>query len=221
MNSKDHFNHLAGNYEYWKNKNWYYYNNLKKLFRSFIPKGSTVWEIGCGTGDVLVSLEPSFGYGTDISDKMIEIAKQKYKNKTNIIFESKDINEISLDKNYNFIIIADVLEHLEDTEDFFIKLRKIVEPNVEIIISIANPFWEPLLILAEKLKMKMPEGPHHRNSIKKTEGFFVKNGFSIKETGYRLLIPKKIPFSDWINKNFYDIPFLKKLGFVIYWVITR
>lgn len=221
MDSEQHFNQIARNYDYWKNKNWYYCRNLKALYRSFIPSKSKVWEIGCGTGDILVYLEPSDGYGTDVSEEMIKIAENKYRNKPNIRFQAVNLTEIKETDNYDFIIIADVLEHVKNLDDFFSNLFRLTRPGTKIIISIINPLWEPLLVFAEKLKMKMPEGPHWRLSISKNESIFKKNGFKITDKGYRLLIPKKLPFSDPINNLFHKNKFLARFGFVVFWILEK
>jgi len=219
--SEQHFDEIAKEYDYWKSKNWYYYQNLKALYRSFIPLQSKVWEIGCGTGDILAYLEPSDGYGTDISQEMINIANKKHGNNPNLKYGALDIIKLNEIKNYEYIFMADVLEHVEDLNGFFAALKRITKPGVKIIISVANPLWEPVLMLSEKLGMKMPEGPHWRLSIKQNEEIFRKNGFKIKEKGYRLLIPKKLPGSDWVNIRFSKIPVLSKMGFVIYWVLLK
>lgn len=67
----------------------------------------------------------------------------------------------------------------------------------------------------------MPEGPHWRLSIKESEELFRRAGFSITEKDYRLLVPKKLPFSDWVNKHFYRSVLLAPWGFVIFWVLTK
>jgi ubiquinone/menaquinone biosynthesis C-methylase UbiE len=66
-----HFDKVAGNYDLGKRKYSYYYSNLKKLLGFLIPQNSRVYEIGCGTGDLLVSLKPKVGYGMDVSGQMI------------------------------------------------------------------------------------------------------------------------------------------------------
>src|SRR3989344_4041488 len=117
MNPENHFNIIAKDYDYWKNKNWYYYRNLKTLYGSFIPANSRIWEIGCGTGDILASLEPSTGLGTDISEEMINMAKQKYSGKINLKFKATDITEAiktTETENYDYIIMVDVLEHIKN-----------------------------------------------------------------------------------------------------------
>lgn len=221
MDSERHFNQIAGDYDYWKNKNWYYYRNLKALYRSFIPAGKKIWEIGCGTGDILVALEPSDGYGTDVSEEMIRIAANKHRDKQNIKFQASNLAVIKEAGNYDFIIIADVLEHVENLDDFFANLSRLTKSRTRIIISIINPIWEPMLVLAEKLKMKMPEGPHWRLSMSKNESIFKKNDFKVTDKGYRLLIPKKLPFSDPINNSFHKNKILARFGFVAFWILEK
>ena len=51
---------------------------LEKQYRYFVPEGKKVLEIGCGTGDLLAALKPSYGMGVDISPKMIDAAQGKY-----------------------------------------------------------------------------------------------------------------------------------------------
>ena len=221
MNPKQHFNQIAGDYDYWKNKNWYYYQNLKTLYRSLIPTGKRIWEIGCGTGDILVALEPSYGFGTDISEEMIKIAENKYRNKQNIRFETADLADINEADNYDYIIVADVLEHVKNLDDFFANLSMLAKPGIKMIVSIINPAWEPILMLTEKLKMKMPEGSHWRLSLPRNESIFKKNGFKIADKGYRLLIPKKIPCSDTINSLFYKNKILARFGLIVFWVLEK
>lgn len=210
-----HFDLTAKEYDYWKQKNWYYYAKLQELYRSFIPPGSSVLDIGCGTGDILASVKPSRGFGIDISEEMIARAKDKH---PALEFRALDIMEQHEVFDSAYVILADVLEHLEKPEEFMRKLKTLLKPRTNVIISVANPFWEPLLMLAEKLKMKMPEGPHHRMSIKETEVMFQVSGFKIQDSGYRLLIPKLFPGADWINLHMQNTP-LGYLSFVKFWVL--
>ena len=47
-------------------------------YEFFIPKNNKVLEIGCGTGELLKQVEPSYGVGIDFSEKMIDIAQQNF-----------------------------------------------------------------------------------------------------------------------------------------------
>jgi len=70
---------------------------------------------------------------------------------------------------------------------------------------------------SEKLKLKMPEGPHHRISIGNLNKILKSNQFTVTERGYRALVPFYIPsISDFLNRYFYKIPVLKNIGFIYF-----
>jgi 2-polyprenyl-3-methyl-5-hydroxy-6-metoxy-1,4-benzoquinol methylase len=213
----EHFNKISNQYDVWKKKNWYYYQNLKKLVRLYIPSGKNVLEIGTGTGDILASLEPSAGIGIDISAEMIRLAKGKYDKYSNLRFYHSTIDEVQADATYDFIILIDVVEHIENMEETIRSIKTKVHPQTKIFISMANPFWEPLLMIAEKLKLKMPEGKHNRISADKLNKIFNYNGFLLEKHGFALLMPVHISFiSELINCWFWKIPVLKRFGLIEY-----
>jgi len=215
-----HFDQISRDYDYYKSRNWYYYDSLKRLYRDLIPAQSTVLDYGCGTGDILVNLEPQYGLGIDISQEMIRIAKAKYQKKENIEFLVGGMEELFqrlLSQNFDYIFMADVIEHLENVSSVIESINRIAKLNTQLIISMANPLWEPILTIVEKLKLKMPEGPHHRISLKELEPILLKNNFKITAQSYRLILPIFLPFfSNFINKYFYRIPFLRKCGLIIF-----
>lgn len=220
-NSEEHFNHISKDYNYWKQKNHYYYQNLIDLYRYLIDKRKTVLEIGCGTGYIIASLDLEKGKGIDISLEMIEIAKRAFIHRDNLSFERLNILDSQQIFDYDYIILADVLEHVENLQVFLRQISLRLRSESKVIISVLNPIWGPPLILAEKLGMKMPEGPHKRYSVKKTEKMFLMAGLKVEERGYRLLFPKKIPGSDWINQRFFKNNLLKRFGFVVYWILEK
>ncbi|MBU2530033.1 MAG: class I SAM-dependent methyltransferase, partial [Elusimicrobia bacterium] len=75
---KDFFDNSSKNRDIWLKKNKYYHKHLLKLFSFNIPSDSNILEIGCSTGELLNSLNPSKGMGIDISSKAIEISKNKF-----------------------------------------------------------------------------------------------------------------------------------------------
>lgn len=219
--SEKYFNSIAHDYDFWKRKNGFYYSNLIELYRSLIPTGSTILEIGCGTGDIVTSLNSKSAKGIDISHEMIEIAKRKHVKDVSVVFEQQNIFSSEEVFDFDFIFLADVLEHIEDVQGFLNQLVKRVNIKTKVIISVANPRWEPILMLAEKMKLKMPEGPHNRVSITETEKMFTKANLNIMKKDYRLMIPKKIPGADWINNRFYKSKILARFGFIVYWVLVK
>lgn len=213
-----HFNDIAEEYDYWKKRNAYYYDHLKRLMGSLIPPQQKVWEIGCGTGDILVSLDPIKGWGVDISEKMIERARIKHY-LPSIQFDFVNINDLNSVQDYDFIVLVDVMEHIPQSEEFLKKIKSLTKPGAKIVITVANPLWEPILMLAEKMKLKMPEGPHQRISIRKTESLFSAAGFTISKKGRYLLVPKRLPGAEFINSFFSNMPVVNHFNFIVYWVL--
>src|SRR5215210_7649830 len=55
-----------------------YHARLIEVYRSLVPAGQRVLEIGCGEGDLLAALQPSFGVGVDFSGGMIRRAAARH-----------------------------------------------------------------------------------------------------------------------------------------------
>lgn len=210
----NHFNKIAKDYDYYKQKNKFYYSNLKTLVRDLIPKNSSVLEFGCGTGDLISFLNPTSGEGYDPSVEMIKIARQK-RTKQNIKFTT------NLPTNkFDCIFLSDVIEHLDNPIKEFENIKNILNKSGKLIITMANPIWEPILITGEKLGLKMPEGPHNRIRYKDIKLIVNSLGLKIIKHDYKLLMPVHIPFlTNFVNS--YLEKYLKKLCFIEYFVVQR
>lgn len=216
---EQHFDAIAGQYDFFKKKNWYYYENLKKCYREIIPAGKKILEIGCGTGDIIAALNSSEGFGIDVSSGMIDIAKKKH---PEITFEAVGIEGFSCEPKFDYIILADVIEHLENISGASRKLNRLCNSSTVVVFTYANPLWEPGLLLLEKLGLKMPEGPHYRIPFRKLKKILTEHNFTVVERGWRLLVPANIPlFASWINAFFYNIPGLKRFGMLEYIILKK
>lgn len=210
-----HFDKVAKNYDSGKQKYSYYYSNLKKLLKSMVRPKSKVLEIGCGTGDLLASINPNRGFGQDISPEMIRIAKNKYKNNKHLKFST-----VWPSDKYDYIFMSDVIEHLEEPDSVFKKIYKLMNGDSALIITMANPKWEPLLMFWEKMGWKMREGPHERIGFEEIHGILKRNGLKIIKHDYRLLIPIEIPvITELVNR--YLEPKLKKYAFIEYFMAAK
>ena len=50
-----------------RRRHHYFYDYLTRIFRVRVPEGLRVLDLGCGSGDLLAALRPSYGVGIDIS----------------------------------------------------------------------------------------------------------------------------------------------------------
>jgi ubiquinone/menaquinone biosynthesis C-methylase UbiE len=220
-NVQDHFDHVAENYDYWKNRNWYYYAELKNLLSDLIPPGQKVLEIGCATGDLLAHVRPSYGLGLDISPEMIHLAQRKHNDNQSLYFCADSVEALRTDTEFDYVFMADVIEHLSDVSGTLKAIQQIARPQTSFIMTMANPLWEPLLLLLEKMHLKMPEGPHHRLPLQAVRELVDGEGFSLKAEGRRVLVPMSIPLvSRMINRHFYRVPLLREAG-LIAWFTCR
>lgn len=170
MNKKQiisHFNHIANNYDYYKRSTNIYYKTLKQAIKQEVEEHADILDVGCGTGIILEFLKPKRGLGIDFSETMIRIAKKKYIKNNNLQFKVFDITKKPIAGDFDYILLNDVIEHLSNPKPCLRNIERIMDRQSKLILTMANPSWEPILIMLEKLNLKMPEGPHKRISEKK------------------------------------------------------
>lgn len=214
-NIKDHFDTLATQYDSYKERNEYYYTSLKNLLAKFIRPNKKVLEVGCGTGSIICSLNPKYGLGIDISPKMIAVAKAKFKINKKLKFKTTSIEKFKTNQKFDFIVMADVIEHLDHPNYSIRAISRIMTQKTKFIITMANPAWEQILTIAEKLKLKMPEGPHNRIPYNQVKKYLTDNKLTIINHGHNLLFPIWIPFITTFINNILS-PFFKNYGFIEY-----
>ena len=108
-------------------KKWAKY--ILKLIKNFHPKTKDILELACGTGTML-SLLLKFGFkvdGLDISEKMIQKAREKIKNE-NVNFFIADMAEFKPDKKYDLVIcLYDSINYLTEEEKLLRLLSNVWE----------------------------------------------------------------------------------------------
>ena len=154
---REHFDRIAPEAARWRRRNSYYHGELVRLLRFAIPKGSTVVEIGCGAGDLLAAVEPFHGVGVDLSPKMVAQARAAHPHLTWIAGDAHALPLRALGgRPIDFIILSDLVGHLEDVWTALAEVRRLCAPHTRIIVTYYNFVWEPLFRAAEWLRLKMP-----------------------------------------------------------------
>jgi len=215
---KRHFEEIAEQYDYWKDKNKYYYEEIKRFLRSQIPPAKKVLDVGCGTGSLLAALEPSRGVGVDLSERMVQIAQRKFPELTYLVGECE---RLQLSETFDYVILVDLLDHISDLHSSFSSLKRMMTKDSKLVLLTANPKWDSVLKWAEKWQMKMPEGPNRFVPIQEAVDVFEDLNFRILERGFRLFLPKKIPFiSSFFNAWVPKTPILKEFCLIQYLIVS-
>lgn len=209
-----HFDAEADRYDYWKEKNWYYYDALKSIAREYTAGAQSVLDAGCGTGGVTSTLKSARLVGIDISPRMIAAAKDRHKN-TSIEFVASDIVTYQSQETFDRILFFDVIEHSENPKGTLKRMAELLKKDGLLVVSMANPLWEPILLVAEKLGMKMPEGPHDRISAQEMISLAKDVGLHLKKRDFKLIFPKYVPgLSYLLNEVLGRLPIIRRLSVI-------
>ena len=74
----DHFETNGDELDRWRQFNVAYHEDDLKFMRFLIPPGKRVLELGCGRGDLLAALAPSYGVGIDFGARTVDRARQQH-----------------------------------------------------------------------------------------------------------------------------------------------
>jgi SAM-dependent methyltransferase len=173
-----------------------------------------VIELGCGTGQLLNSLNPSFSVGVDLSSNMIKVAQENHPNLEFIQGDLEDKEFISsLQGEFDFIILSDTIGYLDDCEETLSALHLLCTPDTRIIVSYYSWRWQPILALGEKIGLRMPSVEMNWLSTEDTMAFLQLSDFEVVKREWRQLIPRSMfGFGTLINRSIGTLPFIKRLS---------
>jgi len=216
---KDFFNGIAPERDAWRKLNSYYHDDIKGFLRFLIPAGCSVLDVGCATGETTAWLakdNPDIR-GIDFSPAMIAEGLRKY---PGLDLKVEDAETLPLgERSYDYIVISDLVGYLDDVQIFLSSLRERSHPKTKLVITTYNYLWEPLLVLAERFKLKMPNPMQNWLSDSDIENLLYLAGFEVVKSGGRLLLPKNIPvLAPICNRYLAKLPFLRGLCLTKYFI---
>ena len=218
---QEHFDRLAPDIDRWRRKSWYYHRELERFCRFVIPTGSSVLELGCGPGDLLAAVAPSDGVGVDLSPAMIARAQARHPQLTWLVGDAEALEDRVRGRQFDYVILSDLLGHLEDIWAAFDGLRGVCRPDTRVVITYYSYLWEPLLLLAERAGHRIPLRLQNWLPLDDIENLLGLGDFEVVKSGHRFLVPKHVPLvSEWVNRTVAKLPLIRRLGLVEY-VVAR
>jgi SAM-dependent methyltransferase len=206
---KDYFNSIAENRIRYRKSKSYYWNSITKYFNYFCHEESSVLEIGCGTGELIHQIKSGRKVGVDFSEKMIDEARKQFPNDD---FQVMEAENISLNETFDVIILSNLVGYLHDVQSVFDQLPKISHDRTKIMISYYNQIWEPLIKIAEVLRIKKSTPKQNWLSSKDIQNLLYLSGFESYRHAKKMLIPYNIPILSWLfNRIFANLPIINAL----------
>ncbi|PKP28694.1 MAG: methyltransferase [Bacteroidetes bacterium HGW-Bacteroidetes-18] len=117
----------------------YALTNKLKLINSFKTTDKNLLDVGCGTGDFLLTCKNDDWKVTGIEPNLK--AKITAKNKLDEMSVSEiysEINQLNMEKQFDVITLWHVLEHVPNLEVYISSLKKLLKPNGVLIIAVPN-----------------------------------------------------------------------------------
>lgn len=180
----------AGKISHWKGWGGFYRKRIEFVYQFLIPPGMRVLEVGCGRGDLLASVRPGYGVGTDLSASMVAAAKKRH---PDIHFLQADVHELDLKETFDYIIFSDGINDLWDVELAFKCLAGHCHPSTRLIINYFNNFWQLPLDVARGLKVATPTLEQNWLSVQDAANLLNLGDFDVIRSWTEVLFPFPIP----------------------------
>lgn len=204
---------IAPQRDRWIARNPAYFQADIDYMRFLIPPGRRILEVGCGTGRMLAALQPARGVGIDFSARSIELARRSFPELEFHHANAEDPASLELlGGPFDIVVLSDTIGYLEDAEAMLASLRRVMTPDSRIVIGYYSRLWEPILRLAEKLKLKSPQPDLAWLATDDTMNLLALAGFEPVRRDWRQLLPKRLfGLGTLINKHIAPLPGLRAL----------
>jgi ubiquinone/menaquinone biosynthesis C-methylase UbiE len=196
----------------WIARNRFFYEEDTRFMRFLVLEGLRVLDCGCGTGSLLASLKPARGVGVDFSAKMIEIASRDF---PGLEFHVGDIEQAETLSNvggpFDVIMLSDTVGSLDDCQKTLSGLHRFCTPDTRIVISYYSRMWDPILKLAETLRLKMPQMEQNVLSTEDIENILQLSDFEVVKREWRQLLPLRLlGIGTLINRYVSPLPMIRR-----------
>ena len=192
----------------------YYYQLLKNYFKFHIIPNSSILQLGEENEVIIDYLEASSGVIVKKSKTNIENYKKNYP-EYNFLNIDLNYDNLNIPNKFDYIIISDLIRDIKDIQYFFTKMREVSNQNTRIIISYANKFWEPIMKIAEFIKIKKKENKQNWIDAENLRNIIKLSNFEIIKENKKILLPIRIPIiSFFFNKILCNLPIFRNFCFI-------
>lgn len=202
----------------------YFYGYVTRLIKARIPRGSSVLEIGCGSGHLLAALTPSRGVGIDLSSKAVAEARRRYSGRNLHFFEGDGADRALLAQvggPFDAIVMLTVATQLENVQAAFESLGMVCHARTRLLIYSYSRLWQPILWLTERLGLRHKAPPDAWLPPEEVRHMLGLADFEVVRLDRGVLIPVGVPLlSELLNRYVGRLPLFEHLA-LMYGIIAR
>ncbi len=126
------FDRFASEESRWKRRNSTYHRLIAQLMRFHVPEDARVLEIGSGSGDLLAALKPSVGVGVDVSQRMVDRAREAH---PELRFERIPGEQLELGETFDYIVLSDLMPYVDDLLELFHRVAEHSHERTRVIVN--------------------------------------------------------------------------------------
>ena len=216
------FDKLAPERGKWLARNRYFYEADHLYMRFLIPAGARVLEIGCGDGQLLAALKPSRAVGVDMSAEMIRVARANHPGFELHVGNAEEAATLAaIEGPFDYIVLSDTVGLIEDCQALFDLLHRCTVTDTRLIVAYYSHLWDPVLRVAEMLRLKMPQVPQNNLPTADIANLLQLANYEIVRREWRQLIPRRLfGIGSFINRFIAPLPGIRRLALRNY-VVAR
>ena len=190
---------------------------LAHYYNLLIPAGSSVLEIGCGSGELLARLRAGRKVGVDLSARQLDAARRRLPEAS---FHAQPGELLELDERFDIIVISDTLNLAADVQRLLERLHAVSHAQTRLIVNFQNTLWRPLLTLARWLGLKAPQPQNSWLASSDVFNLLRLAGWRPVCRHGRILVPfRALGLGTFINRWF--APFLQWFCLTVFFVARR
>ncbi len=126
---------------------------LAHYYNLIIPADASVLEVGCGSGELLVSIRAARKTGIDLSPSQIAAARERMPEAE---FHVQAGELLELEGTFDYVIISDTLNLAADVQRLLEHLHQVAHPGTRLILNFHNSLWQPVFSPARWVGLKAP-----------------------------------------------------------------
>jgi SAM-dependent methyltransferase len=163
---------------------------IEAEFRRIVPRGASILEVGCGTGDLLAALEPGLGVGIDVCSQAIAAARERH---PLLLFDCCEATKFKPARAFDYIVLSDLINDLTDVQQVFEHLEAFAHPKTRLVLNFFNHVWYPVIRVAELIGARAPAPPQNWLSRQDVRNLLSLAGWEVLRMDTRILWPLRTP----------------------------